>query len=134
MAISGTKADEAAFGQYGSTYLTGDGAKMDFKTSGKSPKFICAITILTADTSFQTLTNHNSTRLDNACISTVDGEDEIDAEWQCATANTSNFATVITTSHTFPAGVTIYGAWSSVELNAGSCICYLAPTGKTVEV
>tara|TARA_Y100001963_G_C6738246_1_gene427523 strand:+ start:259 stop:660 length:402 start_codon:yes stop_codon:yes gene_type:complete len=133
MAISGTKADEAAFGQYGNTYLTGNGAKMDLKSSGKSPKFICAITFLDA-TTFQTLTNYNSTRLDNACISTVDGEDEIDAEWQCATANASNFATVITTSHEFPKGVTIYGAWSSVELNGGSCICYFAPTGKTVEV
>lgn len=133
MAISGTKADEAAFGQYGNTYLTGDGAKMDLKSSGKSPKFICAITFFDT-TTFQTLTNYNSTRLDNACISTVDGEDEIDAEWQCATANTSNFATVITTSHEFPKGVTIYGAWSSVELNSGSCICYFAPTGKTVEV
>ena len=133
MALSGTKHDEASFGQYGSSYLTGDGAKLDLKTSGASEKFICAITML-EDLTFQTLSNKNGLNLDNACISTVDGEDEVDAEWQCATANTSNFATIITTSHTFPAGVTIYGSWSSVELNAGSCICYLAPTGKTVEV
>ena len=129
MALSGTKAQEASFGQYGNTYLTGDGAKIDLKSSGASPKFICAITFLEA-TKFQTLVNFNDKTLDNACISTADGEDEVDAVWQCATANTSNYATLITTSHEFPSGVTIYGAWSAVELHAGSCICYFAPSGK----
>lgn len=126
MALSGTKHDEASFGQYGSSYLTGDGAKLDLKTSGASEKFICAITML-EDLTFQTLSNKNGLNLDNACISTVDGEDEIDSNWQAATNNASNFATIITPSHTFPKGVTIYGAWDAVELNSGSCIVYLAP-------
>ena len=38
-------------------------------------------------------------------------------------------ALAITTSHTFPKGVTIYGKWDHVELNSGSCLCYLAPVG-----
>ena len=30
---------------------------------------------------------------------------------------------------TIPKGVTIYGKWDYLELNGGSCICYLAPVG-----
>ena len=126
MAMSGTIAQEATLGVYGSTLLSGDGAKMDFRSSGKGTKYICAITMLD-DTTFQTLTNLDGLKLDNACISTVDGEDEIDTLWQNASAETSNFATVVTTSHTFPKGITLYGKWDAVELNSGTCVCYLAP-------
>ena len=133
MALSGTKHDEASFGQYGSSYLTGDGAKLDLKTSGASEKFICAITML-EDLTFQTLSNKNGLNLDNACISTVDGEDEIATPWGGAvTVETSNYAVIVTTSHVFPKGVTIFGNWDKVELNSGSCILYLAPTGRHAE-
>ena len=28
-----------------------------------------------------------------------------------------------------PKEITIYGKWDHVELNGGSCLCYLAPVG-----
>ena len=44
-----------------------------------------------------------------------------------STANTANNSVVIDTSTKFPKGVTIYGRWSSVTMNASSdhgIICY----------
>lgn len=36
------------------------------------------------------------------------------------------YGDAITNSISFPAGSTIYGRWSSVNLNSGTCICYVA--------
>jgi len=132
MALSGAKYQEASMGQYGSTLLVGDSDKLDVSAT-TSTKYICAITFL-EDTTFQNLENANGSHLQNACISTVDGEDEIATPWGGAvTGETSNFAVIVTTSHVFPKGVTIYGNWDKVELNSGTCILYLAPTGRNVE-
>jgi len=132
MALSGAKFQEASMGQYGSTLLVGDSDKLDVSAT-TSTKYICAITFL-EDTTFQNLENANGLHLQNACISTVDGEDEIATPWGGAvTGETSNFAVIVTTSHVFPKGVTIYGNWDKVELNSGTCILYLAPTGRNVE-
>tara|TARA_R110002012_G_scaffold6320_1_gene29033 strand:- start:354 stop:773 length:420 start_codon:yes stop_codon:yes gene_type:complete len=133
MSLTGAKYQEAKMGQYGSTLLHGDGKHLDLSRS-TSTKFICAITFLT-DTTFQDLENANGSHLQNACISTVDGEDEIRVPWGDAqTAEANNYAIIVTTSHVFPKGVTIYGNWDKVELNSGSCILYLAPTGRSVEL
>ena len=43
------------------------------------------------------------------------------------TNETNEDADPITTSDTFPKGITIYGMWDKVELNSGSCIVYVAP-------
>tara|TARA_B100001093_G_scaffold75574_1_gene66406 strand:+ start:4345 stop:4746 length:402 start_codon:yes stop_codon:yes gene_type:complete len=132
MALSGAKFQEASMGQYGSTLLVGDSDKLDVSAT-TSTKYICAITFL-EDTTFQNLENANGSHLQNACISTVDGEDEIATPWGGAvTGEASNFAVIVTTSHVFPKGVTIYGNWDKVELNSGTCILYLAPTGRNVE-
>ena len=131
MAIAATTAQQATLGIFGSTLLHGDGQKIDLKTSGKGQKYVCAITMLD-DTTFESLTNLDETNLSNACISTIDGEDETDSVWQSATNNTSNFSTIVTTSHTFPKGITIYGKWNVVELNSGSAVCYLAPNRENI--
>ena len=131
MAIAATTAQQATLGIFGSTLLHGDGQKIDLKTSGKGQKYVCAITMLD-DTTFESLTNLDETNLSNACISTIDGEDETDSVWQSATNNTSNFSTIVTTSHKFPKGITIYGKWNVVELNSGSAVCYLAPNRENI--
>ena len=134
------------FGQFGSTYLTGDGAKVDL--SGASAKYyVCAIT-MTEDTTFEDLEILDGGVglgfANTACVS--DDVIDIDAAWGAVTAcllytsdaaddtgvtpgdATDNKITVaVTTSHTFPKGVTIYGLWDNVELNSGSCIVYVAP-------
>ena len=130
MSLTGAKYQEAKMGQYGSTLLHGDGKRLDLSGT-TSPKFICAITFLD-DSTFEILENTEGTHLRNACISTVDGEDQIRIPWSAETAEANDYAIIVTTSHTFPKGVTIYGSWDKVELNSGSCILYLAPTGRVV--
>ena len=39
-------------------------------------------------------------------------------------------SSVETDGITFPAGMTIYGRWTSFELNSGSCIAYIDEGGK----
>ena len=107
----------ATLGQYGSSFITGDGGTVDLNGTS-STMFVIAITML-ADTTFQTLQTYKG---EIKSISTVTAENDHDAEFGAA----SN-ATDITTSHTFPKGVTIFGRWDFVELNSGTCVCYFAP-------
>ena len=116
---------KASFGSYGSVYLNGDGAILDLDGSSAN-RFIMAITMM-EDVTFQKIQT-----LDGVIgsISTDDtNETQIDDAFAAVTNAGDNDATVITTSHTFPKGVTIYGKWDHVELNSGSCLCYLAPVG-----
>ena len=63
-------------------------------------------------------------------ITTSTDEDDAGGEFGALTneSTTTNMDTIATT-HEFPKGITIYGKWDHVELNSGSCICYLAPVG-----
>ena len=116
------------FGQFGSTYLTGDGAILDL--DGASAKYyVCAITF-TEDTTFQTLgildAGVNLGMGNTHFVSTEDTQ-TLDTDWGAVTDAADNDGKVVTTSHTFPKGVTIYGMYDFVELNSGACICYVAP-------
>ena len=116
---------KASFGQFGSVYLTGDGAILDLDGSSAN-RFIISITML-EDVTFQKMQT-----LDGlvSSITTSTDEDDVGGEFGALTneSTTSNMDT-ITTSHVFPKGVTVYGKWDHVELNSGSCVCYLAPVG-----
>ena len=116
---------KASFGQFGSVYLTGDGAILDLDGTSAN-RFIIAITFF-EDTTFQKMQT-----LDGlvSSITTSTDEDDAGGEFGALTneSTTTNMDT-ITTSHTFPKGITIYGKWDHIELNSGSCICYLAPVG-----
>jgi len=115
----------ASFGQYGSVYLTGDGAQLDLN-GATANRFIIAITMI-EDVTFQ----HIQT-LDGVVGSITTSTDE-DASGEAFGAitneSTDTDMDTITTSHTFPRGINIYGQWDFAELNSGSCICYLAPVG-----
>ena len=106
----------ATLGQYGSSFITGTGS-IDLNGSSAT-MFVIAITML-EDTTFQNLQTYKG---EIRSISTVTAENDHDAEFGAA-----GNATDITTSHTFPKGVTIFGRWDFVELNSGSCVCYFAP-------
>ena len=116
---------KASFGQFGSVYLTGDGAILDLDGTSAN-RFVIAITMLDVVT-FQKLQT-----LDGlvSSITTSTNEDDAGGEFGALTneSTTTNMDTIETT-HAFPKGVTIYGKWDHVELNSGSCICYLAPVG-----
>ena len=116
---------KASFGQFGSVYLTGDGALLNL-SGASSTRFIIAITLL-EDVKFQELQT-----LDGlvSSLTTEADEDDIGGVFGGLTneSTTTNMDT-IATSHVFPKGITIYGKWDYVELHEGSCICYLAPVG-----
>ena len=115
---------KASFGQFGSVYLTGDGAQLDLD-GATANRFVIAITML------ETVTFQELQTLDNlvGSITTETTQSQIDDAFGAVTNDSNNDQTEITTSHTFPKGITIYGKWDFVELNSGSCICYLAPVG-----
>jgi len=116
---------KASFGQFGSVYLTGDGAKLDLDGTSAN-RFVIAITML-EDVTFQKMQT-----LDGlvSSITTSTAEDGVGKEFGAITNESpSTNMDTITTSHTFPKGITIYGKWDHIELNSGSCVCYLAPVG-----
>ena len=116
------------FGQFGSTYLTGDGGKLDL--DGASAKYyVCAIT-MTEDVTFQTLGILDAgvdLGMGNTHFVSTEDTQTLDADWGAVTDAGDDDGKVVTTSHTFPKGVTIYGMYDFVELNGGACICYVAP-------
>jgi hypothetical protein len=119
------------FGQFGSTFLKGDGAKL-LLTAVTAKYYVCAITMIT-DVAFEALESLdggvNMGMGDTAFV----GTDvlAVDTMWNAAAADTTNEsnedADPITTSDVFPKGVTIYGMWDNVELHSGSAVVYVAP-------
>ena len=87
---------KASFGQFGSVYLTGDGAQLDLD-GATANRFVIAITMLDAVT-FQEL--HT---LDNlvGSITTETTQSQIDDAFGAETNHADNDQTEITTSHTF---------------------------------
>ena len=113
---------KASLGQYGSSYLTGDGDIVDLN-GGSATRYVIAITMM-GSTTFQALENING---EIGSISTVAAEcddDHVDLGF-----GEAGNATDVTTSHTFAKGITIYGRWDFVNVNSGACVCYFAPRG-----
>ena len=119
------------FGQFGSTFLKGDGAKL-LLTASTAKYYVCAISMVT-DVTFQALESLdggvNMGMGDTAFV----GTDvlAVDTMWNAAAADTTNEtdedADAVATADTFPKGMTIYGMWDNVELNSGSAVVYVAP-------
>ena len=124
------------FGQFGSTFLSGDGSLLDL--TGTSAKYyVCAITFLsttqfgsTAASGLQILNGGVNLGLgDTHFISTEDTQ-TLDTDWGAATDAGDNDGKIVVadgSGTSFPAGVTIYGMWDYVELHSGSCVAYVAP-------
>ena len=119
------------FGQFGSTFLKGDGAKL-LLTATTAKYYVCAITMIT-DVAFEALESLdggvNMGMGDTAFV----GTDvlAVDTMWNAAAADTTNEsnedADAIANADVFPKGVTIYGMWDNVELHSGSAVVYVAP-------
>ena len=120
------------FGQFGSTFLKGDGAKL-LLTASTAKYYVCAITMVT-DVTFQALETLdggvNMGMGDTAFV----GTDvlALDTMWNTTadtdtTAETNEDADPIATADVFPKGITIYGMWDNVELHSGSAVVYVAP-------
>ena len=119
------------FGQFGSTFLKGDGAKL-LLTASTAKYYVCAISMVT-DVTFQTLESLdggvNMGMGDTAFVGTETLA--VDTMWNAAaadtTAETDEDSDPIATADTFPKGMTIYGMWHNVELHSGSAVVYVAP-------
>tara|TARA_R100000458_G_C8084324_1_gene117702 strand:+ start:28 stop:453 length:426 start_codon:yes stop_codon:yes gene_type:complete len=120
------------FGQFGSTFLKGDGAFLDL-TSSTAKYYICAVTMIT-DVTFEALETLdggvNMGMGDTAFFGTETLA--LDVMWNKTadtetTAETNDDSDPITSSDTFPKGLTVYGMWDKVELNGGSAVVYVAP-------
>ena len=117
------------FGQFGSTFLKGDGAKL-LLTASTAKYYVCAITMIT-EVTFQALESLDGGVKMGMGDTAFVGTDvlAIDSHWNAATADTTaesnEDADPITTSDAFPKGITIYGRWTSILLDSGKCIAYL---------
>ena len=119
------------FGQFGSTFLDGDGSKIDL--NGANAKYyVCAISFL-EDTNFSTdplglhaLDGGVDLGMGNTHFISSEDTHTLDTDWGAETAATDNDGRVIG-SQIFPKGLTIYGMWDFVEVENGACICYVAP-------
>ena len=119
------------FGQFGSTFLKGDGAKL-LLTASTAKYYVCAITMVT-DVAFEALESLDGGVGMGMADTAFIGTDvlPIDTRWNAAAADTTNEtdedADVIVNADVFPQGITIYGMWDNVELHSGSAIVYVAP-------
>ena len=97
------EAQNSSMGQVGSVYLDTDGTTFT-PTTG----VVVAITMI-SDTDFDVLTPEDASKY----IGVADDGYE-------------NGGDTLANSDLFPAGMTIYGRWTSVSVNTnGACICYI---------
>tara|TARA_R110000824_G_scaffold198648_4_gene382713 strand:+ start:542 stop:919 length:378 start_codon:yes stop_codon:yes gene_type:complete len=123
MALSGTKAQEATLGQYGSIFT-------DSTTAAVVPPdgyIICAITFM-ADT---VLKADGGLVAENAGTNKKKFMSTQNASHTSGTDEEGTGGIQINASNIFPKGLTIYGRWESFHVHAadtdGGVICYLAP-------
>ena len=120
------------FGQFGSTFLKGDGAKL-LLTAATAKYYVCAVTMIT-DVAFQALESLDGGVGMGMANTAFVGTDviAIDVAWNKTadvdtTAETNDDSDVIVNADIFPKGITIYGMWDNVELHSGSAVVYVAP-------
>ena len=108
--------NEVGFGQAGSVFLDGDGA-----ASPPTGAVFVAITFLD-DTTFDSsggLIAEDSAKFANteaAANNNADGSE---------TVSEGSGGLQIDVSNSFPAGVTIYGRWSEIDIDSGMLIAYI---------
>ena len=125
MALSGAKFQEASLGQYGSTYLAGDGDLIDFNENNNpsAKRYVCSITFL-EDTQFEHLESLGG---EVGSFSDLAAENNLDADVGVGASGNGTTLTVGASGQVFPKGITVFGRWDFVELHSGACICYFAP-------
>tara|TARA_R110000765_G_scaffold412525_1_gene512182 strand:- start:387 stop:746 length:360 start_codon:yes stop_codon:yes gene_type:complete len=105
-------------GQNGSAYL----ADADTDFTPPTGKVVVAILSLDDVTEFNTLTPDTSGYIDGT--TGVAGTGAIAYMGSTVVAANGTNADAIPASETFPAGVTIYGRWTKVQIDAGAVIMY----------
>ena len=110
-------ANEVGFGQAGSVFIDSDGA-----SSPPTGLVFVAITFID-DTIFDTgaggLVAEDSANFANTVAAAHDNADGSE------TASEGSGGLQIDVSNIFPAGITIYGRWSEIDLTSGMIIAYI---------
>ncbi len=121
------------FGQFGSTFLSGDGAILDL-TGATAKYYVCAITIVSATkfggSGLGILDAGKRLGLPNTHFASNEDTQTLDTDWGAVTNagdNDSDLIVLDGSGTEFPAGMTLYGMYDYVELHAGDVICYVAP-------
>ena len=121
------------FGQFGSTFMSGDGAILDL-SQADAKYYVCAITFL-SDTLFGgsglgILDGGVGLGLGKTHFASNEDTQTLDTDWGADTNAADNDSDLIVldgSGTTFPKGVTLYGMYDYVELHSGDVICYVAP-------
>ena len=121
------------FGQFGSTFLSGDGAILDLSQTD-AKYYVCAITFL-ADTQFGgsglgILDAGVGLGMGKTHFASNEDTQTLDTDWGADTTASDNDSDLVIldgSGTVFPKGITLYGMYDYVELHAGSVICYVAP-------
>ena len=121
------------FGQFGSTFLSGDGAKLDL--DGTTAKYyVCAITMLTdvqfGGSGLGILDAGKGLGMADTHFASNEDTQTLDTDWGAVSNEDDNDSDLVIldgSGTTFPKGITIYGMYDYVELHAGEAICYVAP-------
>ena len=101
-------------------------------TAPTAKYYVCAIQFITATTftALESLDGGVDMGMGDTAFVGTDTL-AIDSHWNAAAADTTSEtdedSDPITSSDTFPVGLTIYGMWDNVTLDSGSCIVYVAP-------
>lgn len=103
-----------ATGYFGSAYLDATSADEEVQNLTTDSDHHCVAITMLQDCTFTLLTAYRDSSRASAY-----------AEINSSTA--PGFGKSLTTSDTFPKGVTIYGRWTAVKLNTGKCMVYVAP-------
>jgi|TARA_R110000824_G_scaffold9237_8_gene41440 hypothetical protein len=103
-----------ATGYFGSAYLDATSADEEVQNLTTDSDHHCVAITMLDDCTFTLLTAFRDSSRASAY-----------AEINGSTA--PGFGKSLTTSDTFPKGVTIYGRWTAVKLNTGKCMVYVAP-------
>ena len=121
------------FGQFGSTFLSGDGAILDL-TGATAKYYVCAITTVSATkfggSGLGILDGGVRLGLGNTHFASNEDTQTLDTDWGAVTNagdNDSDLIVLDSSGTEFPAGMTLYGMYDYVELHAGDAICYVAP-------
>ena len=121
------------FGQFGSTFMSGDGAILDLSQTD-AKYYVCAITFL-SDTIFGgsglgILDAGVGLGMGKTHFASNEDTQTLDTDWGADTNagdNDSDLIVLDGSGTTFPKGITLYGMYDYVELHSGDVICYVAP-------
>ena len=121
------------FGQFGSTFLSGDGAILDLSQTD-AKYYVCAITMVGATrfggNGLGILDAGKGLGMANTHFASNEDTQTLDTDWGADTQagdNDSDLIVLDGSGTQFPAGMTLYGMYDYVELHEGDVICYVAP-------